>query len=154
MASPEETVSLSKRIVAGLALGLLWVAACAVVFLPGCAALERSPERVGAFAAVATVAFIDQAKPAERAELAGRVVEVLKVVELAAASDQVSLEELALVAREALPADMPPPRRALALELIGFVQAELQRRVDAGTLVNVRGVLGKMRVYASLYQSS
>ncbi len=144
-----------KKFVAGALLAGLYVAACAILLLPGCASLEAAaaanPERVSTFAGIATVAYIDQAPAAERAELAARVIEVVRVVELAAADESVGLEELVRIAREALPADMTPPRQALALELIGFLQGELQRRVEVGSLVNVRQVLTRVRVYASLY---
>lgn len=139
-----------KRVASGIALAALWLLACAVTFLPGCAS-TGSLDKVGAFAAVATVAYIDQVAPAKRIETAARIVEVVKVVELAAADDAVPLETLVQIARDAFPADMPPARRVLALELLAYVQGEIQGRVAAGTLVNVRQVLAKVRLYATLY---
>ncbi len=81
-----------KRVAAGVVLALLWVLACAVVFLPGCASSSGFTPRPVATSLVvnyATMKYIEQSPPSERGARARRVIDVVDLVLEAARGDAV-----------------------------------------------------------------
>jgi hypothetical protein len=145
-----------KRFLAGVILAALWVAACAVVFLPGCAALEARPAATGLVVSYATMKYIEQAPPQERGARAARVIAVADLVDVAAGGEEITLQRLAQLALERIPADLAPSDRMLAVGLVNVVEQELRLRIGHGglesdTLIRLAPLLEHVKQSATFY---
>lgn len=152
---------IQKRIWAGIALGLLWLAAGAVVIsLPSCATIEgetrAKPAAVQLVVSFATMKFIEETPAPDRSKKASALIAVIDDLEAVASGDPVTLQTLAHMAVERIPADMPPSERMLAMSLVNVLEGELRARIghgglESGSLVVVRQVLGWVRSAAAFY---
>jgi len=128
--------------------------------LTGCASTSGTLETHGAAAQLivkyAAMKYVEQASLSERGERARRVMDVAKLVAETAKGEPITLQRLASIAAEQLPADLPPSDRTLALALISVAQTELQKRTGVGglesdTLLKLAEVLGWIADAAALY---
>lgn len=104
----------------------------------------------------AAMKYIEQASPVNRAERAVRVLEVAKLVAETARGEEITLQRLAAIAAEQLPATLTPADRMLALALISTAQTELQKRTGVGgiqsdTLLKLTEILDWIQQAAVLY---
>lgn len=112
--------------------------ACLLAIGAGCAStggvVERNSAAAQLIVKVAAMKYIEQAAPVARAARAQRVVSSVAVVLEVAKGEPITLQRLAQVAAEQLPANLAPSDRTLALALISVAQAELQNRIGVGSL--------------------
>lgn len=150
-------MNIGKRIAAGFALAALWAAAVIIVGThSGCATLDKHPAATALVVQVATLKYIEQAPPDERAARAARVVAVADAVQVAADGASLSIDGLAQLAIQRIPPTLAPSDRALAVGLVMVLQQELTARIgaaglDPGALVNLRSVLGQVKSAAMFY---
>lgn len=154
-----------KRIAAGVVLGLLWLAAIAIVTMPGCAsvpmpgepATARAQDAARIIVRAAALAYIEQAPRGERALVAVKVLDVTGAILAELGNGEpVSVQDLQVLALKHLPADLSPARRVVALELIDTAVSALVNRSGVGdlrsnTLVRVGELLGWVADVARLY---
>jgi hypothetical protein len=153
-----------KRILAGLALGALWMVACAIVMLPGCASTggleEAHAPKVELAAQAATILHIREAKtPAARAERVARIRGAVRDIERLADVETVTVAELLELARTWIAPDASPDDRAAALALITALRASLDLELAAGALspetrLSVKRVLSAVDQVAAIYATS
>lgn len=141
----------------------IFFGALAALALTACASTGATIERNGAAAQlivkVAAMKYIEQANPSERGARATRIVEVVKAVGSVANGEPITLQRLAQLATEQLPADLAPSDRMLAMALISVAQNELQARIGVGslesdTLLKLTEVLAWISDAATLYAPS
>lgn len=146
-----------KRMAAAAALVALWGAAIAcVTHLPACTTLDRHPAAAALVVQVATLKYIEQAPPEERAARAARVIAVADAVQIAADGTSLSIEGLAQLALERIPPTLEASDRILAVGLVNVISQELTARLgngglEAHSLVNLRTMLGQVKSAASFY---
>jgi hypothetical protein len=150
-------MNIAKRIMGGVALAMLWAAAAVVLLIPGCQVLDEHETAARLIARGAVLAYIEQAPRESRGAVALKVLEVSREVRAAAGDGEpITLQRLAAIAAQRLPADMPPARRLLALEVIAAVQEALQARTGVGgiesdSLLRLGQVLGWVDGVAAFY---
>lgn len=150
-------MNMMKRIGAGVALALLWAAAAVIVGThSGCATVQKHSAAAGIVVQFATLKYIEQAPPDLRAGRAARVIVVAAAVDSAVGDTGVTVERLAALAIERIPADLAPSDRILAIGLVNLVAEELTARIgsggiEPGSVVTLRGVLAQVRQAAEVY---
>ena len=151
-------MNVGKRILGGVAIAALWVAACAIVLLPaGCATIDEHESAARLIARGAVVAYIERAPVESRGAVALKVLAVTAdVLKVAGNGEPITIQRLASAAAAQLPADMPPGRRVIAMEVISTVADALQKRIGVGglesdSLVKLADVLGWVDSVATLY---
>lgn len=138
---------------------ILLVAIAAAV-LTGCASsgglTERHSTAAQLIVKVAAMKYVEQASLSERGERARRVVNVVGSLIEVAKGEPITLQRLAQIAAEQLPANLEASDRMLAMALISVAQAELQDRIGVGslqsdTLLKLSEVLTWIADAAALY---
>jgi hypothetical protein len=131
-----------------------------LIGLAACSSTSGVIERNGAAAQlivkVAAMKYVEQALPHERAERAARVVSITAELIDVAKGEPITLQRLAAIASERLPATLEPSDRLLAMALISVAQTELQNRIGVGslesdTLLKLSEVLAWISDAATLY---
>lgn len=128
----------------------------AFVALAGCAALSQHSAAVQLIVSQATMRYIEQAPVPERAARAARVIEVAKKIESVASGEPVTISQLAALALNAIPSNLPPSDRALAVSVIQIAAQELSNKVGEGVisaeqLVTVKAVVQAIADAAEIY---
>lgn len=138
----------------------LFLGALAALALSACASTNATLERHGAAAQlivkVAAMKYIEQAGVSDRGARAVHIIQVVKAVGDVAGGEPITLQRLAQIATEQLPANLSPSDRMLAMALISVAQNELQARIGVGslesdTLLKLNEVLAWISDAASLY---
>jgi hypothetical protein len=134
----------------------------ALALLAGCSSTSGVVERNGVAAQlivkVAAMKYVEQAALHERGARAARVVALTRSLVEVAKGEPITLQRLATIAAEQLPANMEASDRMLAMALISVAQAELQNRIGVGslesdTLLKLSEVLQWIADAATLYTS-
>jgi hypothetical protein len=152
---------------------LVALAIFGVLFLGGCATTSGvegastgssfSKRQTGAAAQlivkVAAMKYIEQASLSDRGARAARVISVAKLIADTAKGEPVTMQRLAQLAAEQLPANLEASDRMLAMALISVAQSELEQRTGVGglesdTLLKVAEVLEWISDAAGFYAPS
>ena len=132
---------------------------CALILTMGaCATLRQHSAAVSLIVSQATMRYIEQAKPDERAARAARVLAVASDIEKVASGEPVTIAQLAQLALIAIPSNLAPSDRALAISIVSIAAQELQNKVgenvlSADQLVTVKEVVSAVASAASIYVS-
>jgi len=141
------------------------IAAAAITLaggVSGCASngnlLEENSAAAQLIVKYAAMKYVEEASLSDRGARARRVIDVAKLVAETAKGEPITLQRLAAIAAEQLPANLPQSDRTLALTLISVAQTELQKRTGVGglesdTLLKLAEVLGWIADAAALYAS-
>lgn len=138
----------------------LFLSAALALSLAGCGStnglVERNSTAAQLIVKVAAMKYIEQAPAEARGARAARVVSVADLVVDATKGEPITLQRLAQLAAEQLPADLEPSDRMLAMALISVAQTELQNRIGVGslesdTLLKLSEVLAWISDAARLY---
>jgi hypothetical protein len=145
-----------KRIAAGIALALLWVLMCAVLFLPGCSSMQARPAATSLVVSYATMKYIEQAPLETRGARAARVIAMAELIQGAAGDAEMTIQALQGLALEKLPGDLAQSDRLLAMGLVNVVAQELLARVGHGgleseSLVRLSTLLEGVKQSAAFY---
>ena len=121
-----------------------------------CAVLEKHSAVVSLVVSQATMRYIESKPAAERASVAARVAKVASDIEAVASGKPVTIAELASLAVSAIPLNLLPADRQLALAIIQIAAQELQNKVGENVLtpeqaVSVREVVEAVKLAASAY---
>lgn len=127
-----------------------------VAVLSGCATIEKHSAVVSLVVSQATMRYIEQASPLARAERASRVARIASDIEAVASGRPVTIPELASLALQAIPSNLEPSDRALAVSIIQVAAQELQNKIGENVLtaeqtVTVKAVVEAVRLAASSY---
>ena len=124
--------------------------------MSGCAALTQHSAAVELIVSQAAMRYIEGAAPLARVDRARRVVAIAEKILPLVSSDKVTVEQLASIALAAIPSDLSPADRALALSVINIAAQELRNKVGEGVLaadavVTVKGVITSIENAALVY---
>lgn len=134
--------------------------AFAALFLAGCGStagvVERNSTAAQLIVKVAAMKYIEQASLSDRGARAARVVSLTSSLIDVAKGEPITLQRLAQIAAEQLPANLEASDRMLAMALISVAQTELQERIGVGslesdTLLKLSEVLTWISDAAALY---
>lgn len=125
----------------------------------GCATLQQHSAAVGAIVSQATMRYIEQSPLAERAAVAHRVIEIAHQIEAVSSGAPVTIAQLASLAVSAIPSNLEPSDRALALSIVQIAAQELELKVgknvlSADQVVTVTEVVEAVAAAASFYTSA
>lgn len=124
--------------------------------LSGCKTLDDHSATVQLVVSQAAMRYIEQASLGERAHRAMRVMEVVSKVRAVAAADSVSIADLARIAIDAIPANLNPSDRSLAVSIVNIAAQELKLKIGEGkipadALVKVTSILDAIHDGASAF---
>jgi len=127
-----------------------------VAGLTACATLEKHSAVVGLVVSQATMRYIESKPVSERASVAARVVSVATDIEAVASGKPVTIAELARLALSAIPSNLAPADRQLAIAIVSIAAQELQLKIGEGVLtaeqsVTVNEVVKAIRFAAEVY---
>lgn len=136
-------MNLTKRILAGVSLAMLWAAAILIVGMPaGCASLGdavgKHAESADTVARIATYAYIRRAgDPQAQHARAARIRSVVAEIEAAQAAlggEPITLQTFTALALERIPSDLTPADKAIAYEFVTLIGTELGNSIGLGGL--------------------
>lgn len=127
-----------------------------VAALTGCAALSEHSAAVALIVGQATGRYIESYPRERRAEVAARVTRIASDIEAVASGKPVTIAELAALAVAAIPSNLEPSDRALAMAIIQVAAQELQNKIGENVLtpeqtVTVKEVVEAVKLAASSY---
>lgn len=127
-----------------------------VLAVSGCAALDRHSAIVSLAVSQATMRYIESKPEGERSAVASRVARVADDVAKVASGKPITIAELAELALSAIPDNLNPSDRELALAIVQVAAQELQNKVGENILtaeqtVTVREILDAVKIATSAY---
>jgi hypothetical protein len=122
----------------------------------GCAVLQQHSAAVGLVVSQATMRYIETIPSSQRAERARRIMTIADQVKDVASGKPVTVAQLAQLALSAIPSNLAPSDRALAVSIVSIAAQELQNKIgenvlSADQLVSVTEVVDAIRLAASIY---
>lgn len=125
----------------------------------GCATLQQHSAAVSLIVSQATMRYIEHAPVTQRAATAARVLDIAHQIEAVSSGTPVTIAQLASLAVAAIPSNLAPSDRALALSIVQIAAQELQLKVgenvlSADQLVTVNEVVDAVAAAASIYTSA
>lgn len=128
----------------------------ALTTLNGCAVFEKHSATVSLVVSQATMRYIESKPASARVATATKIISISAQIETAASGDSITIAQLASLALAAIPSNLPPSDRALAVSIVSIAAQELQNKVGenvltADQLVSVREVIAAVKFAASTY---
>jgi hypothetical protein len=129
------------------------------VLTGACATLDQHSAAVQLIVSQATMRYLESASPITRVERAANIVRITVDIERVASGEPITISSLAQLALSAIPSNLPPSDRALAISIVQIAAQELQNKIGEQVLkpdqlVTVKAVVEAIRQAASIYAGS
>lgn len=127
--------------------------------LSACATLDKHSAIVELAVSQAAMRYIEEAHPTNRVDRARKVLSTIKQIRTVASGEGITITQLASIALAAIPSDLGPADRALALSVVNIASQELRNKLGDEVLTSdkmtqVLGVLNSIENAARIYTGS